>query len=269
MRLKHRLAFTALVTALSMAPALADAAPQTGPNDPRPAEGPPANPDYLMLGAGAIVYRSPFEGEGTSVDPIPIILARRGAFYIRGLEAGVSYAPQWGRDYTPSFDLFIAGRAIAGESREEISGDIGVRASLDAPAGAFSIDYRQDLTGDFEGAEVTVRYEYTLTAGRLSITPGIQANWLDRETANHMYGVSAEQRQEMIDDGVDAILPVFLVRESGVNFGADVTVVMPVTENIIAIGSLGGTYLDSSIRENPGLREDFEAQAMFGLAFRF
>lgn len=269
MRFKSSLASTVLAMALSLAPALANAAQQTRQSSAQPAGGPSADEDYLLLGAGALVYRSPFEGEGTSVFPIPIISVRRGAFYADGLEAGVTYAPQWGRDYVPSFDLFIAARAIAGESREEITGDIGVRASLDAPAGVFSIDYRQGVTGDFDGAEASARYEYTLAVGPLSITPGLQANWLDRETADHMYGVSVEQRQKMIDDGADTVLPVFRVRESGVNVGADLTVLMPITERIIAIAYLSGTWLDRSIRENPGLRDEFEAQAMFGAAYRF
>lgn len=269
MRLKQRLASIALVAILSLAPALANAAQQTGHIHERPDGAPSASEDYLLLGAGALVYRSPFEGEGTSILPIPIISARRGAFYADGLEAGVSYSPGSDQRYTPSFDLFVAARAIAGESREKITGDIGVRASLDTPAGTFAADYRHDLAGEFDGAEASARYEYTLAVGRLSITPGIQASWLDRETADHMYGVSAEQRQKMIDDGADTILPIFRVREGGANIGGDVTVLMPVTNNIIAIAYLSGTYLGRSVRDNPGLRDDFEAQAMFGIGYRF
>ena len=266
---KNRFALAALAAAMSLIPAVANAASQAGPDRPQSSGSPSANENHLLLGLGVLAYRSPFDGEGTSVFPIPIVSARWGDFYADGLEAGVSYSPtKWG-DFSPSFDLFIAARAIAGENREEITGDVGARASLDTPAGAFSLSYRQDVTGDFDGSEVTARYEYDLSVGPFSITPGVQANWLDRETANHLYGITAEQRQDMIDDGADVILPVFVVREKSVNIGADVTVVMPITERFVAIAYLSGTYLDSPIRNNPGITEDFEAQAMLGVGYRF
>lgn len=264
----NHLALAALAAAMSLIPAVANAASQ-GPDRPQSFGSPSANEDHLLLGLGVLAYRSPFDGEGASVFPIPIVSARWGNFYADGLEAGVSYSLTKWDDFSPSFDLFIAARAIAGENREEITVDVGARASLDTPAGAFSLAYRQDVTGDYDGSEVTARYEYDLSVGPFSITPGVQANWLDRETANHLYGITAEQRQDMIDDGADVILPVFVVREKSVNIGADVTFVLPITERFVAIAYLSGTYLDSPIRDNPGITEDFEAQAMLGVGYRF
>jgi outer membrane protein len=250
-----RLAATALVATLSLSPSFASAADESG--------------DDLVVGAGALVYRSPFKGEGVSVFPIPIVVARRGAAYIDGLEAGVTYAPAPNGDYAFSVDAFVAARALPGESREQITADLGVRASLAAPAGTVSVDYRRDVTGEFDGGEAVFRYEFTVPVGRVLVTPGLQAAWQDRATADHMYGVSADQRRKMIDDGAKVVPALFDVREGGVNLGADLTVLWPVSDRIVAVAQVGGAYLGDSVRENPGLRDDFEVQALIGVGYRF
>jgi outer membrane scaffolding protein for murein synthesis (MipA/OmpV family) len=225
--------------------------------------------DRVVIGAGALTYRSPFEGEGASVFPIPIIVARRGAFYVDGLEAGASWAPKIGGAYALSFDAFVAARALPGETREQVTADAGVRVSLTGPVGALSIDYRRDVSGEFDGGEAIARYEVPFAMGRFTVIPGLQAAWQDRATANHMYGVSLEQHDEMIADGVRSPLPVYEVREGAVNLGADLTVLWQVNERLVAIAQISGAYLGDSVRENPGLRDEFEAQTLIGFGYSF
>lgn len=225
--------------------------------------------DRLVIGAGALAYRSPFEGEGVSVFPILIIAARRGAFYVDGLEVGASWAPASDGDYAFSIDAFAAARALPGENREQVTVDAGVRASLDGPAGTLSIDYRRDLSGEFEGGEAIARYEFSMPVGQFTVTPGVQATWQDRATANYMYGVSAEQHRKMIEDGVGTPLPMFEVRDGAVNVGADLTVLWRVNDRLVAIAQVGGAYLGESVRENPGLRDDFEVQTLIGFGYSF
>lgn len=246
----HRLVATAVAATLLLSPSLAFASDEQ---------------DRLVIGAGALAYRSPFEGEGVSVFPIPIIVARRGAFYVDGLEAGATWTAP--RGFT--VNAFLAARALPGENREQVTADAGVRASLTGVAGTVSIDYRRDISGEFEGGEVTARYEVEMPVGGVTVTPGLQVAWQDRATANHMYGVSAEQRREMIEDGVSHPLPVFEVREGGVNIGADLTVLWPVSDRIVAIAYVSGAYLGESVRENPGLRDDFEVQTLIGFGYSF
>lgn len=249
----HRLVAAALAAAFSLSPALAHASDE----------------DRLVIGAGALAYRSPFEGEGVSVFPIPILVARRGVFYVDGLEAGATWRLGPDGDHGVSFDAFVAARALPGENREQVTADAGVRASWTGSVGTVSIDYRRDITGEFEGGEATARYEITVPVGGVTLTPGVQVAWQDRATANHMYGVSAEQRRKMIEDGVTTPLPVFEVREGGLNIGADLTLLWPVTDRIVAIAQVSGAYLGEFARENPGLRDDFEVQTLIGFGYSF
>lgn len=160
-------------------------------------------------------------------------------------------------------------RALPGENREQVTADAGVRASWAGSAGTVSIDYRRDITGEFEGGEATARYEVAVRVGGVTLTPGVQLVWQDRATANHMYGVSAEQRHEMIEDGVTTPLPVFEVREGGLNVGGDLTMLWPVTDRIVVIAQASAAYLGESARENPGLRDDFEVQTLIGFGYSF
>ncbi|WP_439471128.1 MipA/OmpV family protein [Brevundimonas sp.] len=253
----HRLAAAVAVAAFSPPPAFAHAGALAGDEDP------------LVIGAGALAYRSPFEGEGVSVFSIPIIVARRGAFYVDGLEAGATWAPPSTGAYSVTVDGFIAARALPGENREQVTADAGVRVSLEGPVGTVSVDYRRDISGEFEGGEATARYEIALPVGAVRVTPGAQVVWQDRATANHMYGVSPKQRREMIEDGVATPLPVFEIREGGVSLGADLKVLWPVTDRLVAIAYVSGAYLGDSVRENPGLRDDFEVQTLAGFGYRF
>ncbi len=254
MRFKFRLALAVLTAAAVSAPAALAVAQESE--------------DVLIVGAGVLAYQSPFQGEDGLVTPIPLVIARRGAVYAEGLELGATWRPG-GASAPLSVDVFIAARALTGESREKVTADAGVRVAWETGAGVLSADYRHDVTGEFDGGEATVRLERAFQVGPATITPGVQIAWQDRAAANHMYGVSADQRRKMIEDDADVILPVFEVREGGTNIGADLTVLWPVNDRLIAIAQIGALRLGDSARENPGLRRDYEAQALLGLGYRF
>ena len=48
--------------------------------------------NQIMVGAGVLFTESPFEGEGTLSNPIPLIRAKFGPAYLDGLEAGQKIA---------------------------------------------------------------------------------------------------------------------------------------------------------------------------------
>jgi outer membrane protein len=254
MRFTFRLALAALTAATALAPAALAAAQE--------------REDLLIVGAGALVYRSPFQGDDAVVTPIPLVIARRGPVYVEGLEFGATWRPT-NAQAPLSVDAFLAARALTGEHREKITVDAGVRISWETGVGVLSADYRHDVTGEFDGGEATARFERAFQAGPVTITPGVQVAWQDRAAANHMYGVTAEQRRKMIEDGADVILPVFEVREGGTNVGADLTLLWPVSDRLIAVAQIGALYLGDSARENPGLARDYEAQALVGVGYRF
>ena len=223
----------------------------------------------VVVGVGALIYRSPFKGEGTTISPVPMLSIRQGMFYVDGLEAGFRLEPVKDGPFRPSLDIFGAARAITGNVREKITGDVGARLSLASDYGTLSISYRRDATDTFNGGEAIARYVIDFPIGPVTIAPGLQASWLDRKTGNHMYGISAKQREKMIAKKRAVILPLYVVDESSLNLGGDVTVTAKLSDRIVAIGYVGATYLDRPIRANPGLRDKCETQALIGLAYRF
>ena len=256
-----RFRLVALILAATAGPAVAqDVAAQDGvaPSENR-----------VVVGVGALIYQSPFKGEGTTISPVPVLSIRQGMFYVDGLEAGFRLEPVKDGPVRPSLDVFGAARAITGNDREKITGDVGARLSLASDYGTLSISYRRDATDTFNGGEAIARYVIDFPIGPVTIAPGVQASWLDRKTGNHMYGISAKQRQQMIAKKREVILPVYVVNGSSLNLGGDITITAKLSDRIVVIGFLGGAYLDRPIRANPGLRDEFEAQALIGLAYRF
>ena len=223
----------------------------------------------VVVGVGALIYGSPFKGEGTTISPVPMLSIRQGMFYVDGLEAGFRLEPVKDGPVRPSLDIFGAARAITGNDREKITGDVGARLSLASDYGTLSISYRRDATDTFNGGEAIARYFIDFPIGPVTIAPGLQASWLDRKTGNHMYGISPKQRQKMITKKREVILPVYVVNDSSLNLGGDITVTAKLSDRIVAIGYVSGAYLDRPIRANPGLRDKCETQALIGLAYRF
>lgn len=245
------------------------AAPAIAQDVPTTLNGAPASENHVIVGVGALAYRSPFKGEGTTTVPIPVLLARQGIFYVNGLEAGIRLEPSKDGPVRPALDIFGAARAIAGNDREKITGDVGARVSLASDYGTLSISYRRDATDTFNGGEAIARYDIEFPIGPVTVAPALQASWLDRKTSNHMYGITPRQQQKMIAKKRDVILPVYTVEKRSLNLGGDLTIKAELSDRIIAIGQLSGAYLGRSIRDNPGLRDEFEAQALIGLAYRF
>ncbi|MCL6251280.1 hypothetical protein M3P36_09540 [Altererythrobacter sp. KTW20L] len=75
--------------------------------------------DFVLLGAGALYYRSPFRGEESNVLPIPIIVVRQGPFYVDGLESGLDLSLAGDGPVSISLQPFIAARTVAGTTREK------------------------------------------------------------------------------------------------------------------------------------------------------
>lgn len=257
--------FSAIAATLAVLASATTALPAAAQDKGAPA----ASDNHVVIGAGALAYRSPFRGEGTSLLPIPILSIAHDGFYVSGLEAGYRFEPVRGGPVRPSIALFGAARTIAGNDREKVTGDVGVRVALTSDYGSVSLSYQHDATGSFGGGEAIARYEAELSVGPVTITPGVQAGRLDAKTANHIYGISARQQRRMVDDDRATILPIYRVRDAAVNVGGDLTITAPLSPRIIAIASIGATWLGAPIRKNPGLRDEVEGQALLGLAYRF
>ena len=165
------------------------------------------NENHIAIGVVFMDQHTPFKGEKSQSFVIPAISIRQGAFYFEGAETGVHLAKRQG-EITPSLDLFVAARSPWGRDRTKVTVDGGARLSLQTGLGTLSGEFRHDLTDKFNGSEFIARYSYTYSTGRLTMTPAVQASWLDRQAANYMYGIPAAQRTRMIRKGGQTVLPI-------------------------------------------------------------
>ncbi len=226
------------------------------------------NDNHIVIGAGALLRETPFNGSKSEALPLPLISIKQGAYYFEAAETGLRF--EKGFDgIKPSIDLFIAARATTGQDREKITADGGARISVATDFGTLSGEYRRDITGKFKGSEIIGRYSYPISRGRFAITPAFQASWLDRRTANYMYGVTAAQRAKMIANRRSVILPVAPITGKALNLSGDISMSYQLNERIMLIGVLSNTYLDKRIRKSAAIDEKCESQAIFAVAYKF
>lgn len=237
------------------------------------AQNPAAQPDVeagdqIMVGGGVLLMKSPFVGEGTLANPIPLVQAQFGPAYIDGVEAGLIFEPL-SSPVQPFAAGFVAARVTPGRDRQELTVDAGVRIGVRGAFGELSGEYRRDISGEFKGGEYQLRYAIPIHMGNFTLTPSAQVNWLDRKTADHMYGVTAAQRAKAIRKKRKVILPVAPISEKATNFGGALTGTYSLGGGLTLIGLLSGTYLDEAIHKSPALDQKWESTAILGVAYAF
>ena len=226
------------------------------------------NDNHISVGVGVLLQKGPFNSAETQAFPLPIISIKQGAFYFETAETGIRLSKNFG-DVSPSIDLFIAARSPSGQDREKLTADVGARISLATELGTLSGEMRHDITDKFNGSEMSLRYSYPISMGKLTITPAVQATWLDRKTANYMFGVTSAQRAKMIAKERRVILPVAPINGDAHNLGGEISMALQLSDRLMLVGVIGGTYLDKSIHRNPAIDQKWDAQALMGIAYRF
>lgn len=226
------------------------------------------NENHIAIGLGVVSQHSPFNSASSQTLPIPLISIKQGAFYLETAEAGIRLDKDLD-GITPSLDLFVAARSPLGQNRQKLSADAGARISLDTKLGKLSGEIRHDVSDKFKGSEIIARYSVPISIGKFTVTPAVQASWLDQKTANYMYGVTAAQRARMIRKKRDVILPVAAITDEALNLGGDISMAVQVSERLTLIALVGGTYLDKSIHRSAAIEQKWEAQSAVGVTYRF
>ena len=165
------------------------------------------------VGAIGFANPSPFEGDDTQILAVPFISYQSDRFYLRGLEAGYMLVkPQFGPGspaVKPTLSVIATGRNRPGNTRGKFNGEVGLRAGLMGQFGIVDVTAVQDVTGVHKGQEVTASYSYRFGGtGKVAVIPTIGVSWQSEGLAQHMWGVTAEERADMIADEDDLILPV-------------------------------------------------------------
>ena len=226
------------------------------------------NENHIAVGLGFVDQHTLFNAASTQTSLLPLISIKQGAFYFETAEAGFHLEEEM-VDISPSLDLFVAARSPQGRDRKKLSVDAGLRVSLDTQMGKLSGEFRHDVTDKFNGSEIIARYSYPISIGRFTITPAVQASWLDRKAANYMYGVTVAQRARMIRKERRVILPVAPITDEALNLGGDISMAVQLNKRLMLIAVVGATYLDKSIHRSAAIDQKWEAQSTLGLTYRF
>lgn len=228
----------------------------------------PAGDNHVAVGLGVLLDRAPFNGDTTQIYPIPLISLKQGAFYIETTEMGLARAVGTGMVEVGG-ELFVAARNRSGRDRAKLTVDGGARLWVSTPAGRFSGEVRHDITGTFGGTELIARYSYPIEIGKLTITPAAQLNWMDRRSANYLYGITAEQRAKMIANHRAVVLPVAPITRHATNLGGDLTFAYVIGDHWSVLGVASGSYLGKPIRRSPAIGQEWQSSIVAGVAYRF
>ena len=238
-----------------------------------------ANDDKKGISVGGIIlgYHSPFEAENTkpngdgkvSLNAFPYVSYYGDYFYIDGTEIGMNILST-GKDSDMSFrlDTFVGARMIAGSSRNKLTADGGVKASISGDFGFLGASFLHDITGTHNGTEAKITYGYSFRGDKYSFTPTASLIRMNSKMTNHMYGVSTDQHVKMIENG-DPLLPIYNINSTSTNIALEGIFTYDINETITFLSYANVTFLDSVIKNNPGINLNQESSLGFGLVINF
>ena len=237
------------------------------------ADGPPK----WTVGAIGIVGKSPFEAENTDADGnakygykvFPHIAYRGERFFIEGLSVGYHLLKPSEQDSLQfSVDVIASARPIAGFSRNKITADAGLRLGAAGTFGTLSVSGLQDVTDTHNGTELSATYSYSFEGEKWSITPSVGMVWQSENLANYMWGVTKKQQDTLLSDD-KPLLPIYQVTDTAVNYTAGLMASYRFEGNWSVISFANTTWLDKSIRANPGINKKRDTIIGLGIAYSF
>lgn len=225
------------------------------------------NEKQWTVGGAAILYQSPFEGEGVKVIPFPYIAYDNGEIFVDGVDLGYHLIKD--TDNGLFVDIIGTVNDVAGVDRTSLNFDLGLRAGYVSENVYFDVSILQDVTAQHNGQRAIATFATPINHGKLSIVPSVSAQWMSRKAVNHLYGISEKQNAEMIKDNRKSILPVYEITSSDINFNANLVLTYQVTDSwsVVALG--GANYLGNKIRENPSIVKDYELYGGAGISYSF
>jgi outer membrane protein len=235
------------------------------PTEDSPAEDGP--PPRWGLGVGAILSESPYAGEGTRVQPIPLISYRGEKFFFQGITAGWQFIEGEAFELAAVAELRPDGFDIDDLGRQELAAngldyrqledrddsiDAGVTAKWSGQAGELEIELLADVTDASGGQEFSIQYGYPLQWGQTMVTPAVGVTWLSDDTANYYYGtLDKEVARGAVDYKPDAVT----IPHVGVN------VMRFLDKNWTLLAFLRYSVLPDEIKDSPFLEPDSDGTA--------
>jgi outer membrane protein len=237
----------------------------TPPSEDSPTEEGP--PQRWGLGVGAIVQNARYAGEGTRVQPIPLISYEGDHFFFRGITAGWQFVDSETFELAAIVQARFDGFEIKELGRRELAAngldsrlledrgeslDAGISASWSVSAGELELELLSDVTGKSKGQDFSLQYGYPLDLGATLITPNIGVTYLSKDMANYYYGtLNSEVARGVIDYKPDAVT----IPHVGVN------VMRSFGNNWTFLAFLEYSVLPNKISDSPLLERDTKGTA--------
>ena len=237
-------------------------------------DGPPGGrPPVWSVGLGAMIKDSPYAGEGTDVQPIPLVSYEGERFYFRGISAGWRLIDADEFELSALAKLRFDGFKVDDLGRGELARngldyrlledrdmglDLGLGMTWKGRGGELELEFLADATATSKGQEVSLEYGYPIEVGRGQLTPTIGVTWQSEDLANYYYGTFDEEvaRGVVVYKPGSATIP-----HVGVQY------FRPFGANWSMIGFLRYSTLPDKISDSPLLESDTDDATSLFIGF--
>ncbi len=222
-----------------------------------------------ILGAGVLIYDTPYVGEGTKVTGVPIVYWEEEHFFARGMKAGAIL----GKMDEYEYNIFMSPRllgydssdsnALRGMQDREWSLDLGlgmVYRPESIKGSEVNLSFSHDILNEHKG------YDFKLTASKLFdlkplfIKPAIGVEWQSEELVDYYYGVRPSEAR--------VGRPAYQ-GDSAVNFLTSCDFYLALSEDWLVVTSVGVWFLDSDIKKSPIVDEKQTIVGIVGITRMF
>lgn len=223
------------------------------------------------LGVAASASQSPYRGDGSNFGGLPLLYYENAWFRFLGTSAALK-APTWrlGANNAVSFEGVVkydgAGYdeddSSALDGMDERKGGFwaGGAIAWSNPIARLSASWMTDISSESEGRLFELKLDRRFDFGRLSLTPRLQAQWLDGKYVDYYFGVRAHEalaNRPRYEGG------------SGVAQGAGLRMDYRFDRHHAVFLDLGVTRLPDEIKDSPIVDRSTVSRATVGYLYRF
>ncbi|MBF0379065.1 MAG: MipA/OmpV family protein [Desulfamplus sp.] len=123
-----------------------------------------------------------------------------------------------------------------------------------------SLEVLQDVSGEHDGQDVELGFEYKWTTGAFEFRPSLSLTWMSKETVDYSYGVSARE--------ANATRPAYSP-SSSYEIEAELMVQRPIYGNFKAVGIASVSTFGKEIKDSPLVDKDYAVQMVLGVIYTF
>jgi outer membrane protein len=222
-----------------------------------------------ILGAGVLIYDTPYAGEDTRVTGVPVVWWQGEHFFARGLKAGAII----GKTDEYEYNVFARPRLLGYDSSDSdaLSGMEDRDWSLDMGVGMvyrpqsikgaeLDFGFSHDILNEHEGYDFKVTASKLFDLTPLFIKPSVGVEWQSEELVDYYYGVRPSEAR--------VNRPQY-TGNSAFNYLASCDFYLALSEEWLIVSSVGVWFLDKEIRKSPIVDENQTITGIVGITRMF